>query len=70
MLRWRPKRHDLYAVAGLGLIVWESFGEGRWSTYAVGLALLGYRLLAGPLQIGGLLDEEKRTPPPVPKTDE
>ena len=61
---WRPTKADLYAVVGLGVIIYEVGHEGRLGPMGVGLGLLGYRILAGPLQITGRDD-----PPPLPKID-
>lgn len=63
-MRWRPTRADLYAVVGLGVIVYEVAHEGRLGPMGVGLGLLGYRILAGPLQITGSDPPPPPDPPP------
>lgn len=63
-LVWRPTKADLYAAVGLGVIIYEVAHEGRLGPMGVGLGLLGYRILAGPLQIGG--QDDPPAPPPLP----
>lgn len=67
---WRPTKADLYAAVGLGVIIYEVAHEGRLGPMGVGLGLLGYRILAGPLQITGRDDPPAlATPPPLPPVE-
>lgn len=62
--KWRPGWLDLGPPVGFGIILWEVAHEGRLGPMGVGLGLLGYRILAGPLQITGRDD-----PPPIPPVE-
>lgn len=68
--RWRPKRADFYAAVGTLIIVWEVAHDARPASFAVGMGLLGYRILAGPLQLNGIFDDDRKDPPPCPRVDE